>query len=585
MLKPWYFIGKASRMLALYDQLEDWIMRDIARRLFAAGKLTATADREIWKLQQMGLHRREIEKKLAKLTGKSRAEIRALLQDAVVASWDDDKSILEKLGQFFSGPLDNPEVRRVMDAEYAKSQGELSNLTRSTMLASQKKLIELLDAAEMRTAAGVQSYDEAVAEILDAYAGEGAKVSYPTGREMSIEAAVRMCVVTSMNQTAAQVTNKYIKEAGTNYVLTSAHYGARVKSKNQPDLAGHDLWQGRVFCIRGSEPGIPNLLESTGYDIDPVTGVGRVVNPLGLHGYNCRHSHQPWDKRLRNPWRDKDGNLLDGNGNIITPEKNREVFENLQKQRAMERKIRQTKRRLLMKQEEINAATDPAFKSKLEGEYAELSERLTAQNREYNEFCRRHNLQPDYARTKAMGFGAKEQMALNKTVKGLPYKDITKEWTPEKDFPSNVEDSPKEVTIKGIKYTVNGHSVKLMFSPKERQVADLISRKSGDSVIMMPRISGSLRHVPASDFQIGHECIPYDFKELKGNSSDAFRNAISPKKDQAHSFIIDVTNYKRNTVEEIERQMRLVFTAGNTAFVDTLVVIWNDEIYKVFKRK
>lgn len=417
MLKPWYFIGKASRMLALYDQLEDWIMRDIARRLFAAGKLTATADREIWKLQQMGLHRREIEKKLAKLTGKSRAEIRALLQDAVVASWDDDRSVLEKLGQFFSGPLDNPEVRRVMDAEYAKSQGELSNLTRSTMLASQKKLIELLDAAEMRTAAGVQSYDEAVAEILDAYAGEGAKVSYPTGREMSIEAAVRMCVVTSMNQTAAQVTNKYIKEAGTNYVLTSAHYGARVKSKNQPDLAGHDLWQGRVFCIRGSEPGIPNLLESTGYDIDPVTGVGRVVNPLGLHGYNCRHSHQPWDKRLRNPWRDKDGNLLDGNGNIITPEKNREVFENLQKQRAMERKIRQTKRRLLMKQEEINAATDPAFKSKLEGEYAELSERLTAQNREYNEFCKRHNLQPDYARTKAMGFGVREQKTVDKAVK------------------------------------------------------------------------------------------------------------------------------------------------------------------------
>lgn len=98
--------------------------------------------------------------------------------------------------------------------------------------------------------------------------------------------------------------NQYVVETGSNYVLFSAHPGARTARDGQPVYAGHDTWQGCAFSIRGSEPGYPNLLESTGYDINPVTGQGTVVDPLGAHGYNCRHSHRVWDKRLKNPWRD-----------------------------------------------------------------------------------------------------------------------------------------------------------------------------------------------------------------------------------------------------------------------------------------
>nr|DAQ43721.1 MAG TPA: minor capsid protein [Caudoviricetes sp.] len=39
----------------MYQDLEDWILQDIAMRLVAAGSLSGTADRELWKLQQMGL--------------------------------------------------------------------------------------------------------------------------------------------------------------------------------------------------------------------------------------------------------------------------------------------------------------------------------------------------------------------------------------------------------------------------------------------------------------------------------------------------------------------------------------------------
>lgn len=400
MLQPDYFADKADRMIALYSQLENWILKDIARRMVASEDLPATADRLIWKLEQMGEHKAVILKKLSKLTGVAEKELKRLLQNAVLTSWKDDSATWDELGITLSNPLDNAAVIAVMDAEYQKSLGELRNLTNTTLTDSSTALGRMLDAAEMRVASGVQSYDAAIAEILDKYAAGGAYVTYPTGRRMSLESAVRMIVVTSMNQTAGQISNQYVKEAGTNYVLVSAHYGARIRKKGQPELAGHDLWQGKTYSIRGSEPGYPNLLEATGYDIDPVTGTGRVVNPLGLHGYNCRHSHKPWDKRLRNPWRDKDGNLIDGSGNRITAEENKRIYELQQKQRGMERGIRQTKRMLIAKNAEVEGTMDPETKESLEKELDSLSSRLIRQNKAYNDFCEKNKLKPDYARTK-----------------------------------------------------------------------------------------------------------------------------------------------------------------------------------------
>ncbi len=407
MLLPDYFTNKEDRLLELYRQLENFILKDITRRLLSAGEMTATADRLIWKLKQMGESQAAIEQKLRKLTGLTQKELRSILQDAVLTSWEDDRATLGQLGIELSNPLKNAAVIRVMDAEYKKSLGELTNLTRTTMKQSQIDLINMLDEADLRVAAGAQSYSAAVCDILDRYAGRGIYVDYPSGTRRTLEAAVRLCVVTSMNQTAAQVTNQYVVEAQTNYVLFSAHLGARVKQKEQPDLAGHDLWQGRVFCIRGSEPGYPNLLESTGYDIDPVTGVGTVVNPLGAHGYGCRHSHKPWDTRLRNPYVDENGNLK------IDSEENKKRYELQQKQRAMERSLRAWKRKLIEKQEQINNPRDDMDVDKLQQEYDRMSYQLTQKNKVYNDFCKQNDLQPQYDRIKVADFGREQTKQAN----------------------------------------------------------------------------------------------------------------------------------------------------------------------------
>ena len=408
MLPPDYFTNKEDRLLELYRQLESFILKDITRRLLSAGEMTATADRLIWKLKQMGESQVKIESKLKKMTGLAKKELRVLLQDAVIASWKDDNTILKRLlGYLPRNPLKNPAVIRIMDAEYKKSLGELENLTRTTMKQSQIDLINMLDEADLRVAAGVQSYSAAVCDILDRYAGRGIYVDYPSGTRRTLEAAVRCAVVTRMNQTAAQVTNQYIVEGGIEYVLVSAHFGARVAQKGQPPIADHSLWQGKAYKITGSEPGYPNMLESTGYRIDPTTGQGTVTNPLSLHGYNCRHSHKPWDKRLRNPYVDENGNLK------IDSEENRKRYELQQKQRAMERNLRAWKRKLIEKQEQINNPREDMDVGKLQQEYDRMAYQLTQKNKAYNDFCKQNDLQPQYDRIKVADFGREQTRRSN----------------------------------------------------------------------------------------------------------------------------------------------------------------------------
>ena len=398
MLPPEYFYGKEQRLLSIYQELEDFIMADILRRILQTGGMTATADRLIWRLTQMGESRAAIEQKLQGLTKLAQPELRKILKDAVLTSWDNDKDILLGIDENISPPLENAEVIAVMDAEFKKTLGELSNLTKTTLDQSQRDLINLIDEVDMHVASGVQSYTAAVNDVLDRYAGRGIMVDYPTGTQRTLEAAVRCCVVTSMNQTAAQVSNQYVVQAETNYVLVSAHVGARIGKDEHSNHAG---WQGKPYCLRGSEPGYPNLAEHTGYDIDPKTGQGTVLDPTGLHGYNCRHSHQPWMKGLRNPWEDE---------NKVNSDENKKVYEATQKQRAMERSIRATKRKLIMKQEQINSDSTPdSEKEKLRSEYDRLAFLLTEKNGVYNTFCKDNNLTPQYDRNKVADFGYKQQ--------------------------------------------------------------------------------------------------------------------------------------------------------------------------------
>lgn len=408
MLRPDYFYGKTDKLVEMYQDLENWIISDIATRLIKSGELSGTADRELWKLQQMGLHNTEIVKRISEMSGKSRNEVRRLLRDSVMTSFSDDKEVLTQISASdIISPLKNNMAILAMNAELIKTYGELDNLTKTTINQTQKDLLNMLNEVDYKVASGMQSYSSAVCEVLDRYAESGVMVEYPAGTKRSLEAAVRCCIVTSMNQTAAQVTNVYIAQNKIEYVLVSAHPGARYDKKDPTGISSHDHWQGKAYKIIGSEPGFPNLLESTGYTIDPETGKGTVVNLLGLHGYNCRHSHGPWRKGMVNKY-------LDENGNVnINADESQKLYDLQQKQRFLEREIRKTKREIMAKKQELDMIAETDVKEILQPQYDKLAYKLRMQNKRLQSFCKNNDLQLQGDRTKVSGFNRKQSAIAN----------------------------------------------------------------------------------------------------------------------------------------------------------------------------
>lgn len=428
MLMPEYFDGKEQRMMELYQQLSEFILKEAARFLIDAGKITPTADRLLQRLRLMGETQAEIEKKLEILTKLSGKELRAILQDAVLTSWEADAEPFREIGINLSDPLKNPAVIRIMDAQYKRSQVELKNLTRTTMDQSNVDLMNMMSEADMRVAAGVQSYSAAISDILDRYAHRGIYVDYlKTNTRRTLEAAVMCCVRTSIAQMAGQVTMEFVKEAGTNLIITSAHTGARFTDKDEP--ANHMSWQGRVFYITDADleefTSVKGTIESAGQkaggfpntgkypDFRKTTGYG---TGEGLDGYNCRHSFGPYDERIGNPWRDKDGNLIDGAGNRIDSEESKQKYKDSQRLRAIERNIRAIKRQLVAKEQLMQGATEEEME-RLQPEYDKLAYELIRENKKYNDFAKEHKLTPQYGRTKLADFGREQTKRSNAGAK------------------------------------------------------------------------------------------------------------------------------------------------------------------------
>lgn len=164
----------------------------------------------------------------------------------------------------------------------------------------------------------------------------------------------------------------------------------------------------------------------------------------------------------------------------------------------------------------------------------------------------------------------------------VSFKDSTDEWKEVSPEQAKSVTDLKEYVIGGQKYVVDGRNVVLDYSVHEKEIADILAKKYGRSVQMVPRVAGNFLGISTPDYIIGGE--KWDLKELKSSKADGIRNAIHKKEKQADHFIIDISK-NESSIESIMKQAENVFEASNTRFVDGIIIIKDGEILKVFKRK
>lgn len=221
------------------------IKRIIERMMIRLGRgedylLTATDKWQIEVLQEAGYLLEDIQKELADKTKKQVKEIQEAMEDAGVQalSWDD--KIYQAAGLSPIPLLQSPAIMRIMQRNYEATSNTWKNMARTTANESQKIFIQKCDEAYNLVTSGAVSYLQAVRDAISDISNNGIRIKYPTGYEMSVEAATMMIVRTGISQCAAEVTLARAKEMGVEYVITSSHLGARPT---------HEPWQGKVFSV------------------------------------------------------------------------------------------------------------------------------------------------------------------------------------------------------------------------------------------------------------------------------------------------------------------------------------------------
>lgn len=379
MLTPKYLAGCTVDIVALYDALNTSAVQDMSKRIVKYGKITETSNWQIKQLQECGYLQEDLIRDIAAVSGYSEKYVRHLFNDAAVQNIQYENDIAKLAGLTPIGINQSPQMSQLLAATIEKTNGKLNNLTLTSAVKTQQSYLEAVNLAYMQVATGVMPYNQAIKNAIKSIAVNGLEVQYDSGAVGKIDSAIRMNVLTAVNQTAGKLTMIYADEVECDLVETTAHMGAR---------PSHQDWQGQIFSRSGRSREYADFESSTGY--------GSVD---GLCGANCRHNFHLFYEGISKPAYSKDSlddlanRTYDWKGKTLTD------YECSTKQRQYERAIKADKRVLSAYNSAIQNTQDETVINTLKEDFQARSVRLKQHEKAMREFCQATNREVDTFRT------------------------------------------------------------------------------------------------------------------------------------------------------------------------------------------
>lgn len=316
-----------SNLLKLYEEIEEDLLTNIAKRINFDDELGGTAAWQVRKLEELGAVTAENQRVIASKSGRTEKEVNDLFRKAGIESVTDDERIYKKAidkgiiaGEVPAISRSEP-IARILATEIQGATDAI-NLTNTRALQSARQdFLDIVNRTFIEVDTGISDYKSAIRRAVTRLADKGITgQTYvtDTGRVINyqLDAAVRREVVTSSLQSARQIQDARAEEYGSDLIEVTSHVGARPKCARD---------QGKIYSISGRSRKFPPRSSTTEGDAD------------GLFGVNCRHQFFPYF----------DGLSVKRN----EPEplrKNDKIFDESQVQRKLEVSVRKEKRRLIM---------------------------------------------------------------------------------------------------------------------------------------------------------------------------------------------------------------------------------------------
>lgn len=555
MLTPEQIEGFRLAAGRLIDPVNTYLLKDIARRIQEAGKLTSTAAYEAWQVEWLGKGRKELEREMSQLLGVTRREARKLLRSA--ARYGYDTTLSRYPGHLV--PFDtNQAIQQIVSAAVTLAGDELKNITQTKAILMvdpygryqtlPKAYCACTDYAFQQVFTGAADYNTAIRQACAGIAKHGVSIAYASGVHTSLEAAVRRNIMGGLGLMTEQISRQNHDDLGCNGWEISAH------ANSAPD---HEPIQGRQYSDKAYDTLNNGLVRRIG-----TLNCGHVASPIILGVNSPQYSAEELEKFRQD---NEAGVTFDG--------KHYTGYEATQMQRRLERAIRAQRRRVLLAGPE---------------DIEPHKSRLAVLQQECERFSKSVGLRTETERLEVSGFGPK-QMQSTKIVthraapaaKAVTFTDITGKWYPNAKPNSHPVLELQEYTPGGETYKVDGHNVVLDHDPHEKEIAELLEREVGGEIYLVPRVNNP-QGVSTPDYLFHGR--GYDLKTLgeKAGPNTMFQR-VKKAKRQSRNFIIDVSDTKLDR-EMIDQQISKIFWSENTRFVDEIVIINDGHIVRVAKR-
>lgn len=161
-----------------------------------------------------------------------------------------------------------------------------------------------------------------------------------------------------------------------------------------------------------------------------------------------------------------------------------------------------------------------------------------------------------------------------------PYRSVKEEWLANADLSKTKVSDMTFWEHDGVIYPVDGHNVKFTPSKRERELAEIVAKTLGRHVQLNPKVENP-SSVQVPDYLI--DGVRYDAKEIEKTGKNNIDTAIKGQREQARSFVIDITKTPMGVDEALERIGR-IYRNYNRRWVENIIVIEGDEIIDIFGR-
>lgn len=375
MLTPEQLQNLPQDLTDLYEQLSEFILRDIARRIAKGTQITDTAEYQLYRARSLGLSTDEIAAKIAEINGSSAAEVNRLIREAAAQSDEFDRKMLGA-DKGAAIPLEeNTQLQKLISAQIKETAGKCENLTNTMGFADHDFLGRVyylsmtdmyrreMDSAHMKVATGATDYMTAIRQACNKLAASGVRtIDYESGRSDRIEVAARRALLTSVAHVTHRISEENGEELGADGWEMSAHSGSR---------PSHAIYQGRQYTQEQYE---------------------RIIKPL-ISEPNCRHDVFPIILGVSEPvYTEEELQNIDQPPFTYEGRKYT-AYEASQQMRKMERAMRKQKDRCIV----ADAAGD-------EESFTAASIKLRRQKDIYEDFCKAADSYTQYERTYVAGY-------------------------------------------------------------------------------------------------------------------------------------------------------------------------------------